>query len=257
MFSPARVFYFVLNLAVFALLALVGSSPLVVVPALAAPIPSPMVHTADFAPRPLQNATTPVARDILTTIEEAGGITSGLPRRELRNRDITTVLGDLNVLNNYYNGMQQHAANFRTLARQPASSRSSDFQAQSAAELTGFQTNLLGFQTILDQLGSDDGLANYDKNNEVETILKEMVNSVKYLLTDTDDMVYSLPAVGQTLGPIVYEIKCILDKVLDAVENLTDAILNAIQPLLAPLIGQATDTACRSGLQIAGLCLLV
>lgn len=55
----------------------------------------------------------------------------------------------------------------------------------------------------------------------------------------------------------MYEIKCVLDKVLDAVENLTDAILNAIQPLLAPLIGQATDTACRSGLNLAGLCILL
>lgn len=67
--------------------------------------------------------------------------------------------------------------------------------------MTGFHTDLLGFQTILAQIGSDDGLANYDKNNDLEIVLKDMVNSVKYLLSDIDEMVYNLPAVGPTLGP--------------------------------------------------------
>ena len=125
-------------------------------------------------------------------------------------------------------------------------------------------------------MGSDKGLANYDKNNALETLLKKVVNANKYLLNDVDKMVYQLPAVGSTLGPselsfqclviiqqlmctvqVVYEIKCILDELLDAVENLTDAILNDIQPLLAPLIQQATSAACNSGLQIAGLCILL
>lgn len=44
---------------------------------------------------------------------------------------------------------------------------------------------------------------------------------------------------------------------MDLLEDLTDAILNAIQPLLKVVISQATETACNSGLQVAGLCLLL
>ena len=56
---------------------------------------------------------------------------------------------------------------------------------------------------------------------------------------------------------VVYEIKCILDELLDAVENLTDAIINAISPLLQGVIGDASRTACNSGIAVAGLCLLL
>ena len=57
--------------------------------------------------------------------------------------------------------------------------------------------------------------------------------------------------------PVVYEIKCILDEVMDAVENLTDAIINALEPLLQDIIQVASQTACASGLQILGLCVLL
>ena len=97
-----------------------------------------------------------------------------------------------------------------TLAHQPASARSSNYNAQSATELQGFHTDLLGFQTILDQLGSDNGLANYDKNNQVETVLKDMTNSVKYLLADIDDMVYNIPELGPTLGPSAFSCPSLL-----------------------------------------------
>lgn len=114
MFSPARALFFALNLAVFSLLALVGSS----VPALGAPLPSPMFKNADFAPQPPQNASMPVARafaylqndkrDLFSSFEGLGGLGSMVPR------DINTLTGNLNVLNNYFVGMNQHASNFRT-----------------------------------------------------------------------------------------------------------------------------------------------
>jgi len=53
----------------------------------------------------------------------------------------------------------------------------------------------------------------------------------------------------------VYEIKCILDLTLDACENLTDAIVNALQPLLKPLIGKFLTTACDNGIGLP-TCLL-
>ncbi|KAF8190970.1 hypothetical protein K438DRAFT_1591763, partial [Mycena galopus ATCC 62051] len=94
------------------------------------------------------------------------------------------------------------------------------------------QTDVLGFQAILQQLGSDKGLANYDKNDQLETQLKGIVNTFKNGLSDLDEIVYQVPAAGPVLGPIVYEIKCTLDEVLDATENLTDALLNSLTPSL-------------------------
>lgn len=55
---------------------------------------------------------------------------------------------------------------------------------------------------------------------------------------------------------VVYEIKCILDDVLNAVENTADLLLTELQPVLRGLIAQAAQTSCRSGIQVVGLCLL-
>lgn len=163
------------------------------------------------------------------------------------------------------------------MSQTPKGARTQNFEQQSADEATAFHTNLLGFQNTLAQLGADKGLANYDKDNDLETVLKDLVNSVKYLLSDIDDMVYDIPGVGSTLGPstcasflrverdlliivahiVVYQIKCILDDVLNAVENLTDAVINAIEPILQGVIVDASKTACNSGIQVAGFCLVL
>ena len=50
-------------------------------------------------------------------------------------------------------------------------------------------------------MAADKGLANYDKDDELETVLKDLVNAVKYLLNDITAMVYQIPGVGPTLGP--------------------------------------------------------
>ena len=53
---------------------------------------------------------------------------------------------------------------------------------------------------------------------------------------------------------VVYNIKCLIDGILDAVENSTDATINALQPLLQALLGKAVTTACKSGVKLIGLC---
>lgn len=82
-----------------------------------------------------------------------------------------------------------------------SSSGSAVYEQQGAAELSQFHTNLAGFQDVLAQLAADKGLANYDSTDDLQTLLKNLVNAVKYLLNDLDEMVYNLPAVGPTLGP--------------------------------------------------------
>ncbi|KAI0094902.1 hypothetical protein BDY19DRAFT_915193 [Irpex rosettiformis] len=251
--SPFRTILLGLNVLVFSLLITVGN-PTVITPAAAAPLP--FIRDTDYASHPHQNTTTPV---FVKHVQQEGSMSrrgnlSDDDTESIRPRDINTVLGNINILNNYSEQMTEHASNFRELYHQ--SPRSENFEAQSADEVTAFRENLNGFQDILAQLGADKGLANYDRSDQLETLLKNLVNTNKDLLKSVDATVYQLPAVGGTLGPIVYDIKCILDETLDAVENLTDAIINAIKPLLVNLISDASRTACNSGLAVLGLCIL-
>lgn len=87
------------------------------------------------------------------------------------------------------------------LSQEPASSRSANFEQQSANEVSAFHTNLLGFQNTLAELGADKGLANYNRDDEIETLMKDAINANKYLLNDIDRMVYDIPGLGPTLGP--------------------------------------------------------
>lgn len=56
----------------------------------------------------------------------------------------------------------------------------------------------------LQPLGPEKGLAAYDPNNQLETLIKQVVDSLKYTLADVNYMVYKIPVLGPILGPIVY-----------------------------------------------------
>ena len=58
-----------------------------------------------------------------------------------------------------------------------------------------------GFTSLLAQLGSDKGLANYDKTDSLETLLKNVVNANKDLLKNVTEMSYAIPGLGSTVGP--------------------------------------------------------
>lgn len=75
------------------------------------------------------------------------------------------------------------------------------FQQQSATELTGYHTAFLGAQSILSGITSDKGLANYDRANELETTLKDLVNANKDALRATYELVDNIPGLGPILGP--------------------------------------------------------
>ena len=55
----------------------------------------------------------------------------------------------------------------------------------------------------------------------------------------------------------MYQIKCLVDEILDATENITDAVLNDLEnilPMLKALDGQAAQTACAAGIEILNIC---
>ena len=74
-------------------------------------------------------------------------------------------------------------------------------------------------------------------------------------MSSQTDIVTHLP---NGLATVVYQIKCLVDEVLDATENITDAVLNDLEnllPLLKALDGQAAQTACAAGIEIADICI--
>jgi hypothetical protein len=115
----------------------------------------------------------------------------------------------------------QHATNYRTsvkwelfvnltycsridnLASNATSASASDpaFQQQASTELSGFHTNFAGFTSVLAELGGDNGVANLDPTNNLETLLESIINANKDILTVTYNLVVALPIVGPILGP--------------------------------------------------------
>jgi len=129
---------------------------------------------------------------------------------------------DLSVLAGLCTEAHGHATKFKTFAAQSASipDNDYDFQHDCALELTGFYTCLVEFQSTV---RGDKGLDNYNRSHglELETSLKEILKAI-------DVLVYNIPGLGPILEPIVYEIKCILDNILDFCENITNAVVDAL-----------------------------
>ncbi|KAJ3575626.1 hypothetical protein NP233_g972 [Leucocoprinus birnbaumii] len=118
-----------------------------------------------------------------------------------------------------------------------------------------YQSNLLCIRTNLDSLGREKGLAYYDHDSELETLIKNVINVHKDTLSYLDELVYRIPGVGPVVGPIVYDIKCLVDKVLDSVENISDALVNTLRPILKLCSLDTLKVACKSGLSLLGICI--
>ncbi|KAH7911195.1 hypothetical protein BJ138DRAFT_1007091 [Hygrophoropsis aurantiaca] len=165
----------------------------------------------------------------------------------------------LPTVTNCYALMSPHVSSIfsENLAAQysATSVQNPQYQPQTAEALSGFSDNVLGFQTALAELGAGHGLANFDKTNDVEILIKNMDNLIKDVLTATVQLVDQLPVIGPVLGPIIYDIKCYIDEILNLVENLTDATINALQPVLQASLGSAIMASCRCGVKVLGLCI--
>ncbi|KAJ8084014.1 hypothetical protein AAF712_000906 [Marasmius tenuissimus] len=90
------------------------------------------------------------------------------------------------------------------------------------------------------------GHANYDRNSAVETVLKETIDYIKKLLHSLAVAIDKDCLLGPLLGPIVYQIKCIIDELLNGIENISDGCLNDLKALLK---------LCACENEIGGLCL--
>ena len=88
------------------------------------------------------------------------------------------------------------------MASQSGSRNAQDqsFQRNAAERASSFQTNTQEFGALLDQLAADKGLANYDKNDQLQTMLKDLVNASKNALNDIYVMINNDPTLGPMLG---------------------------------------------------------
>ncbi|KAI1797857.1 hypothetical protein LXA43DRAFT_969056 [Ganoderma leucocontextum] len=207
-----------------ALLATVGPV-LVPLSALATPVPLPMPlmpHIADYAARTpgktyagavpvvLGNNTSLAQHDADAAVGDRtlSASSSGVRRRTDM---LATVIAYVEILDDLSTSGNDTASQQQVVA---AAIEISD-------TLRAFK-NLLGDQKK--------GLANFDPNDPLDVLLKNLINAIKNALEAIDILVYRFPVLGPILGPIVYEVKCILDAILDLVENITDGVINALLP---------------------------
>lgn len=77
----------------------------------------------------------------------------------------------------------------------------SAFQQDAAKAFSNYLANAQDFSGIFGQLAADKGLANYDKNDQLKTMLKDIINANKDALSAVTTMVYNIPTLGPILGP--------------------------------------------------------
>ncbi|KAK0233228.1 hypothetical protein IW262DRAFT_1451783 [Armillaria fumosa] len=131
--------------------------------------------------------------------------------------------------------------------------RPGDYQDSCVASLNSCKGILGELNLAIAAMRPDDkGLGNYDRSDRLETLLKEVVNQTKDLLKVTVILVNNVPIVGPIIGPTVYELKCITEEILDAIEDITDGLLNFLNLVLKPLVSPCKGVV---GIDILGLCI--
>ncbi|KAF8872138.1 hypothetical protein CPB84DRAFT_1799908 [Gymnopilus junonius] len=239
-------------------IALLGLSSLAL-SAVATPVPLPLpLMTADYTLRLVSanRSTSLITPRRIYTLSAMPTIYSSKRSRQPGSPNSARSLDPLEDLARYSDAASQNAGTLNNLAANSANIDNDDldFQQEYTSRLSDFNANVQGFHEALAKATSDKGLAYYDKQNDLEKLLKEIVNAHKDVLSAIDIAVENIPGLGPILGPVIYQTKCLIDLILDVTEDLSDAIINALGPLLQGILGKATADVCRFGVEILGLC---
>ncbi|KAJ4486165.1 hypothetical protein J3R30DRAFT_1462886 [Lentinula aciculospora] len=238
MLSIARVF---VTFHTAAYLALVGFTPSSNI-ALATPFPMPMTlknYSASFP-----NEAGPRSKTMKTTLKhnssrsapDSRSLSSfNTPAVESRQDTLAALMEYVDDAGVHANSLQQSSI---------ACPDNPEAQQQpSTSSLSLFSGSLLNFQNAI----SDRGLAYFDKNDALEVLLRKIVDEIKYTLNAVDDLVQCDILLREFIGPIVYELKCFLEWLLDMTEDITDASLNEILILERALLGNDLFQNCLLG----------
>ncbi|PBK77215.1 hypothetical protein ARMSODRAFT_1012396 [Armillaria solidipes] len=237
---PAQILQFALRAILFVSLSSIFAPHIHV---LASPYPMPLALMNYARPSPQSMAAFSKRNDTL------------LPYRDIARNSILDI-GDnssnLDLCDELLTRLTVGVLNFGELVNNESveKDRPGDYQDNCVASLNSCKGILGELNLAIAAMRPDDkGLGNYDRNDRLETILKDVVNKTKDLLKVTAILVNNLPILGSTLGPIVYDLKCITEEILDAIEDITDGLLNFIKPLLVVL--------CKGGLgiNVLGICI--
>lgn len=235
--------------------------------ALAAPVAQPSFPVADYShnlgpsSRPAKNMRVKhAAGSELSDAVKSSRSASIAPQETDASAPERRQLDQFTLLNNHYHSARKNAATYKRLAAQsssPSAAQDAEFQQKCATALNNFQLDILGIKEILETAGADRGLQNYDRQSDVQTTLKNVVNLNKDVLKATAILVDNLPVLGPILGPIVYQIKCLLELTLDAIENLTDGLMNStVAPLLRALLPMFVGAPdCDNKISILDICI--
>lgn len=94
-----------------------------------------------------------------------------------------------------------HLLTLVSVALQSLDPQDSTIPSRATNYTTSYQNAFQGFQVLLGQMQSDKGLANYDKADKIQTLLKNTVNLNKNCLSTITALVYQIPTLGPILGP--------------------------------------------------------
>jgi len=146
---------------------------------------------------------------------------AGQPFHSERGLLSTRSIAPLTRLHGYYNGAVQNSQNLSkriffsclavltdptisgNLATESANAGSDDddLHRKALSELTGFNENVQGFQTVFTEAISDKGLAYYEKNELLDELLRGIVDANKDTLSATSILINNIPGLGPVLGP--------------------------------------------------------
>ncbi|THH06107.1 hypothetical protein EW145_g4318 [Phellinidium pouzarii] len=157
---------------------------------------------------------------------------------------------DMSELSSRRDAVVKSSNEMSSLASQSDGDRDSNFQQDAATALSNHQTSMTEFISTYKEVATDKGLANYDNSIELETLLKDVVNANKNVMAAVAELIDGIPVLGPILAPMVYDIKCLVDDLLDATEDLSDVLMNALKPLLVPLNPTLTAVMQALGLPI-------
>ncbi|GAA5838064.1 hypothetical protein JCM3766R1_004190 [Sporobolomyces carnicolor] len=142
-----------------------------------------------------------------------------------------------NILKSSTSRMTTHQANIAKLAKQArtydkSSRMGSKFQNSVYQELKAYRgsaQSLPGLQELYEATkpaAGDHGLDNFDRDDPIQVLIRTLNESTQQTLESINLIVYYVPVLGPIAGPLVYDIKCILDNVLDATQINLDGLLN-------------------------------
>ncbi|KAI5479363.1 hypothetical protein MNV49_003697 [Pseudohyphozyma bogoriensis] len=191
----------------------------------------------------------------------AGGVPSlpGIGQRDVVPTTSSPLsLLDLNgLLSTCSGGMGTHQAAIAKAAKKAKtykdSRMNSPFQNSVFQELKAYRGSAAGLPGLreldasLKPLAPKQGLGNFNRNDPNQVLLRTIVTSLEDTLEGVDLIVYYLPILGPVLGPIVYDIKCIIDDLLDIAHYTADGLLNSLAPQLRILQGNYMTSTCKMG----------